>query len=168
MGYFDLDAGLENTLTTNLGNNIVYHDIFVFVDRLKDLARIRPIELSSVLLFCLRGEALLWYIIELIMEEESDLRNAKDAQLWYEILINCFQMEPSVAMIYYLAHFIHRTTFVMDRILDAGYTTCSNCKRLLASKIIAVINYQSSGNSWKLTRAAISLFWMRVRQWAVS
>ena len=88
MGYFDPDYQNEkeyrttssvvtNNPVVNAGKHIYYRDIYVFVDRLKDLARQHnDVKIRNVITECLRGSTLMWYSTKLTELERDLLRDS--------------------------------------------------------------------------------------------
>ena len=83
MGYFDSDYQNEkeyraiNGPVVNAGKHVYYRDIYMFVDRLKDVARQHDgVRVRNVVTECLRGSALMWYSIELTELERDLLRDS--------------------------------------------------------------------------------------------
>ena len=92
----------------NAGKHVFYRDVYVFVERLKDLASHRN-GVKSILTACLRGSALMWYSAELT-ELERDLLRDADLDRWYTTLINRFKIRTSVA----LSQLTYRTYGMQD------------------------------------------------------
>ena len=103
VGFFDpqYEPG-NNAPVLNAGKHVYYQDVYVFVDRLKDVADIKPntyAALKNLIPACLRGSALIWYSVELTELEKKLLRNtASDLQQWYTTLIDRFKIRTLVAM----------------------------------------------------------------------
>ena len=67
-GYFDLDHQQQqgtNGPVVKAGKHVFYRHVYIFVDRLKDLAATRPNDVKRVITTCLRGSALMRYSAEL-------------------------------------------------------------------------------------------------------
>ena len=100
VGYFDpeyqQEQGSTNGPVVNAGKYVYYRDVYVFVDRLKDLAVTRN-DVKSVMTSCFRGSALMWYSMELT-ELERDLLRDTDLNRWYTTLIDRFKTRTSVAL----------------------------------------------------------------------
>ena len=100
VGFFDPEYQQEQGTTqgqvVNAGKHVYYRDVYLFVNRLKDLANYRD-GVKHIVTVCLRGSALMWYSAELTDLERDLLR---DAQLdhWYTTLINRFKIRTSVAL----------------------------------------------------------------------
>ena len=59
-----------------VGKELYYRSVILFIDRIADLATVKPAVLMKTNInICLRGVALLWYILELNNAKRSDLRN---------------------------------------------------------------------------------------------
>ena len=101
VGYFDPEHQQEqgNGPVVNTGKHVFYRDVYIFVDRLKDLAvtRPNPNDVKRVITACLRGSALMWYSAELT-ELERDLLRDLDLDRWYTTLINRFKTRIAVAL----------------------------------------------------------------------
>ena len=98
VGYFDPEYQPEHGQqgpVVNAGKYVYYRDVYVFVDRLKDLAMQHDVK--QVISSCFRGSALMWYSMELTDLERTGLRNS-DPALWYTTLINRFKTRTSVAL----------------------------------------------------------------------
>ena len=96
VGYFDPEY--QNAATgpvVNAGKYVYYRDVYVFVDRLKDLATQHDVK--HVISACFRGSALMWYSMELTDLERTGLRTA-DPSLWYTTLIDRFKTRTAVAL----------------------------------------------------------------------
>ena len=77
MGYFDPKHQQEQGTgpVINVGKHVFYRDVYIFVDRLKDLAATRPTNVKRVITACLRGLALMWYSAELTKLERDLMRD---------------------------------------------------------------------------------------------
>ena len=99
VGYFDPEYQQEQGNTqgpvVNAGKYVYYRDVYIFVDRLKDLASQHDVK--QLLSACLRGTALMWYSMELT-ELERDLLRDADLDRWYTTLINRFKIRTSAAL----------------------------------------------------------------------
>ena len=88
VGYFNpgFQAEQEHGKTTpspvvNAGKHAYYLDIFVFIDRLNELARKYGQNLvQDVIPSCLRGSALTWWTIEVDSSTKAILEDSKDLQ----------------------------------------------------------------------------------------
>lgn len=104
VGYFDPEFQQEHGNThgpvVNAGKYVYYRDVYIFVDRLKDLAnRKPPDQVKDVITECMRGSALIWYSTELTELERDLLRSsAADLDRWYTTLINKFKVRTAVAL----------------------------------------------------------------------
>lgn len=103
IGFFDpefLDDKSGDQPIVNSGKYVIYRDVYMFVDRLKDVSYNWGEHATKIVLQeCLRGGALMWFTTELTSLEKSGLRGA-DLQLWYTTLIERFKMRTSVALAY--------------------------------------------------------------------
>ena len=80
IGYFDPGYNNEKdpgASVINSGRYVFYRDVFVFINRLRDLAaqRTAPV-VAGLIQGCLRGEALVWQTSELSETELTILRTA--------------------------------------------------------------------------------------------
>ena len=76
VGYFDPEyttEGASHTAVVNAGKHVYYRDVYVFVDRLKDLA-VQNKDVKNVIVSCLRGSALMWYSMELSEDDRDRIR----------------------------------------------------------------------------------------------
>ena len=101
IGYFDPgfdDEKDPGSSVVNSGRHIFYRDVFVFVNRLKDVAAQRTnAVVAGLVQSCLRGEALVWQTSELSETELTILRTASLEQ-WCTILTNRFKERSAVAL----------------------------------------------------------------------
>lgn len=102
VGYFDpeyqQEQGMSHGPVVNAGKHIFYKDVYVFTDRLKDLAAQRgESDIKSVMTACFRGSVLMWYSMELTELERHLLRDA-NLDVWYTTLINRFKTRTAVAL----------------------------------------------------------------------
>ena len=107
VGYFDPGfqaSEQEHGKTTpgpvvNAGKHAYYLDIFVFVDRLNELARkYGPAAVQDAIPSCLRGSALTWWTVEVDSSTKAILEDSKDLQPWITILITAFRTNPAEAL----------------------------------------------------------------------
>ena len=68
--YFDFDyENAENTFIVIVDKHVFYRNIYVFVDRLKNLIKLSMINavkrVREFVFFCFREKTLIWYFIEL-------------------------------------------------------------------------------------------------------
>ena len=82
MGYFDPEYQQErgssesNGPVVNAGKHVVYEDVYIFTNRLRDLAVQRgEADIKAVIASCLRASALMWYSMELTELERDELRD---------------------------------------------------------------------------------------------
>ena len=112
VGYFDPlyqeEQGTTNDSIANLGNYVIFKDVYLFVDHLKHLASYRS-GVKKVISSCLRGTALMWYLVELTESDRDLLRNS-DLEHWCTTLINRFKLPTSVA----LSRFLRRSYDMQD------------------------------------------------------
>lgn len=102
VGYFDpeyqQEQGTTNGPIVNAGKHVFYKDVYVFTDRLKDLAvQYGETNIKAVMTACFRGSVLMWYSMELTDLERTLLRDA-NLDLWYTTLINRFKTRTAVAL----------------------------------------------------------------------
>ena len=98
VGYFDPEYQPEHGQQEpiiNADKHVYYRDVYVFVDRPKDLAT--RYNIIHVIALYLRGSALMWYSMELTDLERTGLRTA-DPALWYTTLINRFKVRTATAL----------------------------------------------------------------------
>ena len=105
IGFFDpehrdVNGTANSGPITNAGKHVIYRDVYVFVDRLKDIAYLHGDDMKHLIPECLRGAALMWYTVELTDLEKSSLRATPDPEQWYTTLINRFKTRTSVALAY--------------------------------------------------------------------
>ena len=103
VGYFDPEYQQEhgsNGPVVNAGKHVFYKDIYVFTNRLKDLAVQRgERDTKAVIASCFRGSALMWYSMELTDSERDRLRaTATDLDEWCTTLIKRFKTRTAVAL----------------------------------------------------------------------
>ena len=92
VGFFDTSLiDPDDAPIVTVGRHSFYRDVYAFVDRLKDLAKLRPPEkLRAILPECFRGEPQSWYSVEL-GDTEKDLLRMVPLDGWYEQLIKRFK-----------------------------------------------------------------------------
>ena len=99
VGYFDPEYQQEQGDTSgpvaNAGKYVYYRDVYVFVDRLKAMAKKNDVK--PVISECLRGTALMWYSTELT-DLERDLLEDSSLDQWYSALISHFKIRTSDAL----------------------------------------------------------------------
>ena len=103
VGFFDPEYQDEKSISSepivNTGKHVLYRDVYIFVDRLQDLAETHTSSsVKDVIASCLRGSALMWYSTELTKQEKDVLRHrSTDVDKWYATLIKRFKMRIAVA-----------------------------------------------------------------------
>ena len=100
VGYFDPDYQSEqepNAAIVSVGKYIWFRDVYIFVTRLKDFVA-QGKDIKSVVTSCLRGSALMWYLMELSEEDRAGLRNNIDLEQCYKLLIRRFKVNASIAL----------------------------------------------------------------------
>ena len=106
IGFFDpgFQPEQEHGKTTpgpvvNAGKHVYYLDVFVFVDRLKELARKHgPTKVIDLIPSCLRGTALIWWTVEVDDLAKELLEGSKKLEQWTGILIRQFRTMPTEAL----------------------------------------------------------------------
>ena len=99
VGYFDPDYQSEqepNAAIVSVGKYIWFRDVYMFVTRLKDFVA-QGKDIKSVVTSCLRGSALMWYLMELSEEDRAGLRNDVKLEQWYKLLVGRFKVNASFA-----------------------------------------------------------------------
>ena len=82
VGYFDSEIKQKNeksrsplTLIVSVDKHVYYINVYIFVDRLKNLIKSHGVELMiNVLIFCFRGDAFMWYFMKLNDFERNRFR----------------------------------------------------------------------------------------------
>jgi hypothetical protein len=100
IGYFDpTHEDANNSSIVNAGRHVFYRDPYVFVDRLKDLARgsVGEQRIRELVPGCLRGGSLIWYSTELT-DIEKDLYRDASLYTWCRALIQRFKERGPVAL----------------------------------------------------------------------
>ena len=101
--YFDLNYNDDFNSTASIVNverHVFYRDVYVFVNKLKNLAKDFTSEskIKKFVLDCLRESSLIWYSIELTKLEKNLLRNA-NLDMWSFALIRRFKERDAAALI---------------------------------------------------------------------
>ena len=89
-----------NAPVVNAGKHVFYKDVYIFTNRLQDLAVQRgEADTMAVLTSCLRGSALMWYSMELT-DLGRDLLRASTTSLdqWCDTLVKRFKTRTAVAL----------------------------------------------------------------------
>lgn len=82
----DTGAGIEHA-----GKDTYFRDVTIFIDRIKDVARVKGSELlRNNLQICLRGEALEWYTCQLTDNEKRLLTYGNNCEEWSSALLERF------------------------------------------------------------------------------
>lgn len=82
----DIASGMEHA-----GKDTYFRDVTMFIDRLKDVARVKGTELLRTnLQICLRGEALEWYTCQLTEDEKRLLTYGDEVSEWSRLLLKRF------------------------------------------------------------------------------
>ena len=90
----DTGPGVEHA-----GKETYFRDILVFIDRIKDVARVKGAELlRNNLQICLRGEALEWYTCQLTDGEKRLLTYGNDVAEWSQALLERFSPTKASGM----------------------------------------------------------------------
>lgn len=102
IGFFDPayeDPSGKNASIVNAGRHVYYRDVFIFLDRLRDLSK-GPTgdRVKDYISGCLRGEALIWYSTE-VSELEKDLLRGASLDQWCIALTRRFKVRSSKALL---------------------------------------------------------------------
>ncbi|KAG6997636.1 hypothetical protein G7Y79_00039g075980 [Physcia stellaris] len=101
VGFFDPEEQEEDkpfTTIVHSGKHVFYKDVYVFVERLQDMAKQYDEKtIEDLVTGCLRGDALEWYTIEIDDNFRDLLRDAK-LDKWSRTLINRFKTRATVAL----------------------------------------------------------------------
>ena len=100
VGYFDPDYQPEqeaNAAVVSVGKYVWFRDVYMFVNRLKDFVA-QGKDIKSVITSCLRGSALMWYLMELSEEDRARLRDDAGLENCYTLLIGRFKVDSCTAM----------------------------------------------------------------------
>ena len=81
----DTAAGIEHA-----GKDTYFRDVTIFIDRIKDVVRVKGAELRNNLQICLRGEALDWYTCQLTENEKRLLTYGDNVDEWSRALLERF------------------------------------------------------------------------------
>ena len=100
LGYFNPDLpDPADTPVKTISSHTYYRDVYVFVERLKDLQAIKGEELvRSNIHASLRGTALDWYTVQLTEFERRSLRRLPLSDGWYAVLVARFKLKVSQAL----------------------------------------------------------------------
>lgn len=112
VGFFDFEYQSEQraistivgaitaiVVVVNAGKYVFYRDVYVSVDRLKNLTMQHGDEtVRNVIVACLRGSTLMWYSIELPDYTREQLRLLGGIDNWYHLLISRFKIRASMAL----------------------------------------------------------------------
>jgi hypothetical protein len=89
----------ENESVINVERHVFYRDIYVFVDRLKNMMNLRKKnKLRAILSQCFREAVLIWHFTKLSNMKKDLLRQASLTS-WYQVMINRFKQRTSIALI---------------------------------------------------------------------
>ena len=95
---YDDSDNHNSSLLVNFEKNFYYRDVYVFVDRLKNLASLREFEkLRIVISQCLRDSTLIWHSSKLSNQKKILFREISLKE-WYEALIFKFKERVSQTM----------------------------------------------------------------------
>ena len=101
VGFFDPEEQEEDkpfTTIVHSGKHVFYKDVYVFVERLQDMAKQYDEKtIENLVSECLRGDALEWYTIEIDDNFRDLLRDAK-LDKWSRTLISRFKTRTTVAL----------------------------------------------------------------------
>ena len=152
MSYFDPEYEKEtvkNAPVVNAGKHVFYRDVYVFVDRLKDLAvQHDDAAVKNVITACFRGSAIMWYFMELIDLKRQLLRDV-ELNKWYITLINRFKIRTSTA----LAHLTISSSFYSLTELKQGTSSRAWIQQMLHFTKIVEITFMHN---------QLSLVWNRL------
>ena len=143
MGYFDFEYQLEygqQGSIINADKHVYYRDVYVFVDRLKDLT-IRY-KIIYIIILYLRDSAFIWYSTKLTDLERTGFRTA-DPVLWYITLINRFKM---------------RTTTILSQLIKQTYSL-HDIKHTSSRAFIQQMLYLIKSIEFYITYNQLTLFW---------
>ena len=110
VGYFDPGYKKEQEMGTktasaavepvvSVGKYVYYKDVYVFVDRLKDMVAIHGHnQVKNVVADCLKGDAQVWHTYELTDDTKDLLRDATTTSAWYKPLITRFKPRAATAL----------------------------------------------------------------------
>jgi hypothetical protein len=94
--FFDSDIDEDDSIV-NVERHVFYKDIYVFVDRLKNMISIREDDkLRTMLSQCFRDFALIWHFTKLF-DMKKDLLRQTNLVSWYQAMINRFKKRTSLA-----------------------------------------------------------------------
>ena len=83
----------------NAGKHVYYLNVFVFVDCLKEFARKHgPEKVIDVIPSCLRGQALIWWTVEVDDMAKELLDGLTKLEQWTGVLIRQFRTMPTEAL----------------------------------------------------------------------
>jgi hypothetical protein len=95
--FFDSNVDEDDSII-NIDRHVFYKNIYVFVDRLKNMIIIRDDDkLRTILSQCFRDASLIWHFIELFDMKKNFLRQI-NLTSWYQTLINRFKKRISIAL----------------------------------------------------------------------
>ena len=88
----------ENNYTVNVDRNFFYVDVYVFVDRFKNMIFLRDDDKLRIVIFqCLRKSVMQWHFMKLFDFEKNLLRNVSFRQ-WYDALIIRFKKRSTFVL----------------------------------------------------------------------
>jgi hypothetical protein len=92
--FFDSNVDEDDSII-NVDRHVFYKDIYVFVDKFKNMITIRENDkLRTILSQCFRDASLIWHFIELFDMKKNLLRQINLA-FWYQVMINRFKKRTS-------------------------------------------------------------------------
>jgi hypothetical protein len=95
--FFDSNIDDDESIV-NVSRHVFYKNIYVFVDRLKNMIVIREDDKLRIVLFqCFRDAVLIWHFIELF-DMKKDLLRQINLASWYQIMINRFKKRTSLVL----------------------------------------------------------------------
>ena len=99
--FFDLeykDSSNVNSFIVNFERHVFYRDVYVFIDRVKNLTLMRDFDKFRMIISqCFRDNALIWHFMKLSKMKKKLLREAS-LQAWSHALINRFKTRTLVAL----------------------------------------------------------------------
>ena len=99
IGYFWPDKPDSEDTVTDEGTKVYYRDVYVFIDRIRDIIEYKGEELVKANIHaCLRGAALEWFTTELSEMEKRSLRLLSMADGWLHALLARFKPRAADAL----------------------------------------------------------------------
>jgi hypothetical protein len=96
--FFDLELERDESVM-NVERHVFYKDIYVFVDRFKDMMNLRKEnKLRAILSQCFRESVLIWHFT-ILSDMKKDLLRQASLISWYQVMINRFKQRTSIILI---------------------------------------------------------------------